>query len=267
MIVISTDIVLASDEQEVNDCNPRIGWHNVVTPNNLFSDEGSTTLANLGNPATFLKWEADTASDQSVGVVLGAAQTVNYFGIAAHNLGTIGAQIQLESSNDGMAYSPVSDQFLVADDRAFIHEFEDAFAQYYRLAITDASAPPEIAVLYIGQMLRVQRRIYVGHSPFTLAPVTRVSSGKSESGQFLGRVVRSTTYETSLEVDNLTASWVRQRLEPFILAAADTPFFWSWRPCSYPTEVGFAWATGDPQLTNTRANGMMTLSLSMQGIR
>lgn len=268
MIVISPDIVLDSDEQEINDCNPRIGWRNVISDGALFSDEGAATLANLGNPATFLKWTADSNATQSVGVTLSSAQTVNYFGVAAHNLGSIGATIKLQSSPDGMdPWTDISDEQLVSTDQAFISEFEDAFALHYRLLISSPSAPPSIGVLYIGEILRVQRRIYVGHSPMTLNPRTRVSSGKSESGQFLGRVVRSTTYETALEVDNLTASWVRQRLDPFMLAAADTPFFWAWRPCSYPDEVGFAWATDDPSVANARSNGMMTFNVKMQGIR
>jgi hypothetical protein len=43
-------------------------------------------------------------------------------------------------------------------------------------------------------------------------------------------------------------------------------FFWAWRPNPYPFEVGYGWATEDPEVSNTRANGMMDFRMPLQGI-
>jgi len=266
-IVIHQDLTLAGDEQDVTNCNPRIGYDTVVTAGTVTSDQGAATRINLANPSTYLKWTADNNGTQSVGATLVAARTVNYYGIAAHNLGTASAVITFQSSINGVDWTDVTDGVLLQNDTAMIEEFEDQFAAYYRILIEGATVAPSIGVLYIGRMLRMQRRIYVGHSPFVLQRRTVVSSGKSENGQFLGRVVRSTTYETKVQMQNLTPTWVRQRLDPFLALAADTPFFWSWRPCEYPTEVGFAWTKNDPSVSNQRPNGMMDFNMDIQGIR
>ena len=266
-IIIHQDLTLAADEQDITDCNPRIGYDNIVTSSTVVTDQGAATRINLANPATYLKWTADNNATQKVGANLIAAKTVNYYGIAAHNLGSAGAVVTFQTSINGVDWVNVTAGVLLQNNLAMIEEFPDQFAAYYRLQISGATIAPSIGVLYMGRMLRVQRRIYVGHSPFVLQRKTVVSSGKGESGQFLGRVVRSTTYETDVTVQNLTPTWVRQRLDPFLALAADTPFFWSWRPCAYPTEVGFAWTTGDPNTSNTRPNGMMDFKMGIQGIR
>lgn len=266
-IIIHEDITLGIDEQDITDCNPRIGYDNIVLPTTVTADQGAASLPNLANPATYLVWTADSIAAQSIGANLLAARTVNYYGIAAHNLGTAGATITFQSSVNGVDWVDVTPGVLLQTNFAMIEEFADEFAQFYRLRITGATVIPSVGVLYIGKMLRVQRRIYVGHAPMVLNRKTIVNSGKSETGQFLGRVVRSTTFETQVQVMNLKASWVRQKLDPFLAVAADRPFFWSWRPCSYPSEVGYAWTMKDPDVTNTRPNGMMDFSMSLQGIR
>lgn len=267
MIVIHDDIVLAGDELEITDCNPRIGYDTIVTPATVTSDQGAASRVNMANPATYLRWTADNINEQHIGATLFAARSVNYYGLAAHNLGSAGAVITFQSSVNGVDWVDVTDGVLLQNDFAMIEEFEDQFAAFYRIKIEGATIIPSVGVFYIGKMLRVQRRIYVGHAPFTLQRQSKVSSGFSENGQFLGRVVRSTTYETDIRVQNLTPAWVRQKLDPFLALAADRPFFWSWRPCDYPTEVGFAWTTRDPETVNARPNGMMDFRMQIQGIR
>lgn len=270
-IVISDDVVLSAADiaSGINGNNPRIGYHNLVTAANVAAEteDPDFPATNLANPATYLKWRADSStSDVSVGVTLSPANTVNYFAIAGHNLGTIGAEYVFEYFN-GSTWADLTTPAIPANDYAIIHEFPDTFASQFRLRITATGDPPEIAVLYVGSILRLQRRIYVGHTPIVFGRDSTVSSGFSEEGQFLGRVVRRRMYQSSVSMQNLTASWYRTYLDPFFHAAVATPFFWAWRPSTYPTEVGYAWLTSDGAMSNQRSNGMVQMDFKMQGIR
>jgi hypothetical protein len=271
-IVISGDIVLSAEAvaSGINGDNPRIGYHNLVTDATVFADEEDPDYPafNMANPATYLKWRGiDTTSEQSVGVHLAPAQTVNYFAIARHNLGSIGSEYVFEYSNNGTTWTELTTPRIPADDYAIIHEFPDTFAQHFRLTMASNGDAPEIAVMHIGRILTLQRRIYVGHTPLVYGRDTTVSVGVSEEGEFLGRVVRRRMYQSQVQMGNITASWYRTYLDPFFHAAASQPFFWAWRPETYPLEVGYAWLNGDGRVTNQRANGMMEISFSMQGIR
>lgn len=270
-IVISDDVVLSAEAiaAGITGNNPRIGWHNIVTEANVFADleDPDFPAVNLANPATYLKWKGEsTTSEQSVGVTLSPAQTVNYFAIARHNLGTIGAEYVFEYSTNGSTWTPLTAPQVPANDNVLMHEFPDTFASHFRLLMTSNADAPEIAVLYIGQILRLERRIYVGHAPIVFGRDTTVSVGVSEEGEFLGRVVRRRMYQSAVTMGNLTPAWYRTYLDPFFHAAAAIPFFWAWRPGGYPLEVGYAWLEGDGKMSNQRPNGMVEMSFQMQGI-
>lgn len=265
-IVISDSVVLALGDDAPN---PRIGWHNLVTESNVSADEEDADypIENLANPVTYLYWKGTSTSEQAVTVTLAEAATVNYIGVARHNFGSSGAQYVVESSADGESWTELHDPRVPANDFALIHEFDDEFAQHFRVNITPGSAAPEIGVLYVGAITRLQRKVYVGHVPFPFGRKTTVSSGFSEDGQFLGRVVRRLTYEGAIELKHLTPAWVRSTLDPFIEVAASRPYFWAWKPVTYPLEVGYAWMNGDADVQNMLPNGMMSASWRFQGIR
>jgi hypothetical protein len=271
MIYISDSVVLSSAllAQGITGNNPRIGWHNLVTQNNVFADEEDTDhpVSYMGNPATYLYWRGETTSAQVAGFSLSSAQTVNYIALARHNLGTIGAQIQLESSTDGGNWDPMTDPQILPNDNSLIREFDDTFASHFRVSIGAGSAAPEIGVMYSGEMLRLQRRMYVGHTPLVYGRQSDVSTSFSEEGHFLGRVVRKRMYKSSVSMENITADFYRDEIDPFFHEAVEKPFFIAWRPLSYPSETGYVWLTADPSMSNRRANGMVGIDFQFQGIR
>lgn len=268
MIVISSSVVL-SPTGAVDARNPRIGWHNLVSATNVSADEEAEDepAVNIANPATYLRWRGETTNEQSVQVSLTAARDVNYFAIAKHNLGSSGATLTFQYSTDGSTWIEVTAPQVLNTDYVVMHEFDPVFASFFRLLITPGSEPPSIAVLYIGETLVLQRRIYVGHTPMPFGRKTTVSNGRSESGEFLGRVLRREFLESSADLKNITPQWYRQYMEPFIKSARTQPFFFAWRPQSYPGEVCYAWLSDDARMSNQLPNGFVQCSFSMQGIR
>jgi hypothetical protein len=247
--------------------NPLIGWHNVVEIDNITADQESSSapVTQLANPATYNPWSGNTAAAQSVTVSLDEAQSIDYVGIARHNLGSAGISYFIEYSDDGSAWTQAG-AATPDDDGQIMHVFEAVSAQYWRVRMSAGTLPPSMAVLYFGLVLQVTRRIYVGHTPLTMGRSTTIESGRSEDGNYLGRVVRRRLFETTIQIDNLDPAWYRSNFDPFAEAAEDTPFFFAWRPNSYPDEVGFVWAMRDIKPENQRSNGMMQVSFPVQGI-
>lgn len=267
-IVISSSVVL-SDTESVDARNPRICYHNLITSANITADEEAEDepAVNIANPSTYLKWRGETTSEQAVYVTLSNAEEVNYFALAKHNFGSTGATITFQSSTDNSTWTDVTEPRILSSDNVVIHEFDTVFARYFRLLIEPGSEAPSMAVMFIGMTLVLQRRFYVGHTPLTLSRATTVSNGRSEAGQFLGRHLRREFLETSVDLQNLTPTWYRQKFDPFVEHASTKPFFFAWRPQQYPSEVGYAWLKGDVRPTNQRANGMMQVSFAMEAIR
>lgn len=266
MIVTPTNLVLSDTYDTGN--NPIVGYNNLAPSGTLTatSAESSYPITNLKNPATFLEWRATSTATQTISLTTNS-QDVDYVAIARHNIGSIGATIKIEgSTNSGSSwFELVPDSYLV-DDTPALFRFTKQVLTNVRAVIAGASSAPRIAVLYAGALLVMQRRVYVGHSPMQLNHDTKVLTGMSENGNFLGRVILSETIAASVSLSNVTPAFVRNSLKPFMLDAKVNPFFFAWRPQSYPLEVGYAWLTSDPRFSNTGSNGLMSADFEMKAI-
>jgi hypothetical protein len=109
----------------------------------------------------------------------------------------------------------------------------------------------------------MQRGLYGGHSPINLSRVTVSRSNRSEGGQFLGRYIVRSGFKTSAEWGHLTASWYRENFDPFVESATQYPFFFAWRPETFPDEVAYCWTDGDIQPANMGIKTLMSVGINI----
>lgn len=269
-VVLSHSLILKLDP-EVDGSSPAapmIGWDNKVSGRSITAT--SQMLEHpadvMGNPSTAEYWAATSAADQTITVALAGAPTeVSYIGLARHNLGSSQTTVRVMCKTGG-EWVQVLPDFIPADDSVLFARIEPVMAEEFQLILTGSNKPVRIAVLSAGRVLLLQRNIYVGHTPLPYGREVKLSSGVSESGQFQGRIVMGMSHSTSVSLKHLTPDWYRRELDPFIEASAELPFFFAWRPNDYPFEVGYCWMKGMPEPTNQLNNGMMEISLSMEGI-
>lgn len=267
MLVISKSLVLTSPDQfSVN--NPVIGYQNLVTPANLSASSADASgfypITNAANPATYTKWKAGSSAAQTITIIPG--DETEFVGIARHNLGSQQISLLVEGSFDGVTFTTLVDEQLFPNDSPVLARFTRQNYQVLRLTLGAGLAPAQIAVIYAGPLLTLQRRIYVGHTPITMGRKRTITSGMSESAQFLGRILVSEGRASAVSAKNMTPDWYREYFDPFIDAAGEIPFFFAWRPEDYPLEVGYCWLAADPNPSNSTANGMMAVDLSIAGI-
>ena len=260
MIIIPNDATLPN--------NPRLGWRNFVTYSNVdaSSEADGFPAINLGNPATYLKWRASSAAAQTIVIDLATETEIDYIGIARHNFGTAGIAYTVESSDNASTWTERSIGE-PEDDRVIFHEFASATARYWRLSLDAGSAAAEMAILYLGRVTILERRLYVGHTPITMGRRRQTSTGRSERGEFLGRIRLSETLESTIAMQNIDPDWYRDELDGLIEDEDLNPFFWAWRPSDFPEEAAFAWSMGDIVPVNQRSNGMMQFEARIQAIR
>lgn len=271
MIVVSRNISLAPTDPQswLDENSPLIAWHNVILDTTTTADSEDTDFpaVNVANPASYLKWKSLTTDIQYFTIHFEDVEPeeTDYIAIAGHNLGSTRTSVKVETFIDG-AWTELVQEVMPADDTVIIFRYTRGAYGDIRFKFGIGTAPPELAVVYLGRILVLQRRIYVGHIPITYGRSTEVVNGMSESGVFLGRIILRETNGTSFTMNNIMPDWYRTYMDPFIQAAREYPFFFSWRPGDYPLETGFAWITNNPQPSNARANGMMQITLQMGGV-
>lgn len=266
MIVISSGLVITLAAAGTSN-QPQVGYENLVTVTNLSATQADADfpVTNLANPATSNHWLATSAIEQVITSAITNVDAVDYVGIAGHNFGTEQIAVSVEG-NDGGGFAEIVGPIIPTDDRPLVLRFTPDILTSIRVRLTAGNGIPRAAVVYVGKLLGLQRNIGVGHTPFPYGRVTNVANEMSESGQFLGRIIVGSQVESRVSMQNITPAWYRSNLDPFILASRALPFFFAWRPGSYPQEVGYASMTNNPRPVNQRSNGMMSIDLEMVGV-
>jgi len=239
----------------------RIGYQNLtygLTPTASTSAAGFPAIA-ATYPTTFEFWKP-TALPAAWGIDFGSAKTVDYCGLVGD---LNGATVEIQSSSNFSTWT-TRGTIGPTTDRINMALFLPVEARYWRLLVTVAI--PSIAVVYLGQALAMQRKIYQGHTPLTLSRMTELSNNMSDGGQYLGRSVIRKGAQTSCDWSHLTADWYRANFDPFVKAARTAPFFIGWRPESYPNELGYVWTDNDIAPQNTGPKNYMSVGVSFMGL-
>ncbi|MFA5387041.1 MAG: hypothetical protein WC322_01440 [Candidatus Paceibacterota bacterium] len=273
-VVVSSSIVIAQDTEYAlsNANNPLIGYQNLTTINNITAswENALFPATNLANVSTSSLWKSGGIGEVYIDIIVDTAELVDYVGIARHNFGSGNIPVSIYGLVDNLEsptnYVELVDDVLLPNDGPALFRFTPQALYGVRIRLQAGDLLPQAAVVYVGKLLVLQRRIYVGHTPINYGRRTNIVSARSESGNFLGRVIVGESTETSVLMKNITASWYRNYLDAFVVDAQENPFFFAWRPSTYPREVGYAWLTGDPKPVNSRVNGMMEIDLKMNGI-
>jgi hypothetical protein len=271
MIVFSSSLVLAAQSDPAIDLNaPVFGYRSAVNIETIAATdaEAGYPASNLANVSTAAFWRAaNNSGTKYLTVTPTPAQELDYIAVAVHNFGSAGIAVRVEGKEAPEdSWSVLVAEFMPVNDNSLILRFDKTTYAGIRLRLAAGSEPAQAAVVYCGVILTSQRRVYVGHSPMNLGPTTEVVNGRSEQGNFLGRIVTGEYLSGSVSLSNLSPSWVRSELAPFIRAAKETPFFFAWRPAQYPDETAYCALTNDPKPSNERSNGMMSVGFEFEGV-
>lgn len=270
-VVISSSFVLTqSDEFPITEDHPIIGWHNIVTPVNISGDteEAGYPASNLANPATHLEWRAEDDSEQYLTVTTGYVDGIDYVAIAKHNLSSaeIPVSVGYFDTSSPPVWIELVEEVMLSDDGPVIFRFTLQSRDVVKIKFGTGSAPARAAVVYVGTLLTLERKIYVGHTPMPHGRKNEVLNGMSETGNFLGRIVLGSWRESTIPLSLISPEWYREYMDPFLAVAVSTPFFFAWRPQAYPLEAGFSYLIEDPMPTPQGPSNRIAFDLKVRGV-
>jgi hypothetical protein len=259
-ILISDALVLSGVLVEGN--KPIIAYQNNVTFSSITATSSTNAgpITNAANPATSFVWRATSNATQVI-TINNSGAPVNYIGIARHNLNQAGLTAEVRFNGVVVLTAQA-----VQDNQALLIYFDEASPDTITITLAGATIAPTIGVIYAGLTMRLERSLYVGHTPITYARDRKTINGMSENGQYLGEIVVRESKQTQVSIQNLHADWYRTTLDPFFALSPRVPCFFAWRPDGYPSEVGYCWIEGEPKVSNQLSNGMMQASWVFRGL-
>jgi hypothetical protein len=132
-----------------------------------------------------------------------------------------------------------------------------------RVKLVPAGIAPSAAVLYAGELLTLEQGVQAPHTPLPYGRARNITTGRSESGEYLGRIESGAQRRSKADIRNLTPAFYRGHVDPFLVNGG--PFFFVWAPQEYPDEVGYAWCTNDP-VPVPELDGRIGITLELEAI-
>jgi hypothetical protein len=277
-VITSPDVLIdTSPLAQFGPDSPLIGYRNEIVPGGVVATSSAAGFpaSNLANPSTYRHWRSASVTAGQMLTFTGLSpDDVNFLGIAAHNFGSAAIPIRLEGFDAGTAtWIDLLPETTPPNDAPVIFRFPVQNITGLRVIFGEdvvtppvLNAAPRAAVAYAGLLVRLERKLWIDHTPISYGRIARIANGRSESGNFLGRIVLNERFESTANIQFITPTHYRSEIDPFIAASKEVPFFFAWRPASYPNETGYAWMMNDPKVTHAAPHGLMQIELQMQGL-
>lgn len=269
-LIVSDAIVLSEAEAALDADSPLFGWHNIVSPANIAADhaDASYPITNAANPQTHSEWRSTSPALQYITITTGYVEEIDYVGIAGHNFSSGEIAVTIGYLDGSSVFQTLVQEVMLPNDGPAVFRFTPQSLSNVKIKLAAGSDEPVAAVVYCGKLLVGERRLYEGHAPLPHARKTSVVNNMSESGKYLGSHVLGAWRATTIELKNLSPDWVRDYLDEFLEFASErNPFFFVWRPETYPRECGYCWATDDPTPpTPASPNNLLTFSMRVSGV-
>lgn len=208
-----------------------------------------------GGPAQ--TWTLEAPADAELDTVM----------IAAHNLGSIGATVAIQTSATMGGAFTTRATVTPPDNSTIAVMFNTAGGSAHtvrrvRLSITGASAPIAIGIIRAGCALQMPHPVFGGVRPFGLSRVTEAQMVLSERGQWLGRTGKFVAMAGQVEWSLLPAAWYRASFEPFARTLPLHPFGLILNAEKMPESVGWCWTDADAQPGNSGVLDFVSVGLS-----
>ncbi len=248
---------------------------NVVTATS-FSDQTGFEVTSVIDAKEYTLYKAADANDQYVQLDYGTSVTINCIGIASHNLGTIGADIQVETSNNAAFTSAVTEVlavFSVADDKQIFRTVTTSTKRYVRFNFTNRpSAAIEIGVVMAGTKIIFPFAINDSNNWDGSASSQITQTPVNDSGQGLNSVVTYEKLNLRAQFKFLPISFIdgtNYTLFYDFWGKFKKNFFWVWNESRAINETHFVRLTGNYSRNNpyTVATTHRNLTLDMTGRR
>lgn len=201
-------------------------------------------------------WTLVTTADADIDCVFIAAHNLSGKTVTISTAATVGG-----THTDRATVSPT-------DNTTIAILFNDTGTAYtireVKVTVNDGT-DVAIGIIRAGLALQMPIPIYGGHRPLNLNRVTEAQQQFSETGQWLGRIIKRRAVTSAYEWEYLTPSWYDTYFEPFAQTLPLQPFCIAGNPSKIASDVGFVWTDRDVEPVQMGVQAFRSVSLNVTG--
>ena len=132
-----------------------------------------------------------------------------------------------------------------------------------RVKVTAGTGSLLIRQAIVGEVMEAERGQWASATNPNFYQGIQVTNTISQNGSLLGRSIKRLERKGKIQLDHLSAAWVRSTWEPFSQHMARYPFVYSWNPRDYPTEIAWAFSQGIKAPSHTQ-NGLLSVDVPVR---
>lgn len=246
------------------DSLPTILWNNVFTSGTLAASSQATDYPkeNAVSEATYDAWKP-TALPASLSIDKGSATAVDCAALVAHNCGTSGNTVSIQSSTDNVNWTTRS-SVTPTDDTTIFFLFTSASARYWRFYFTGGTAPI-VGVAMAGARFNFPAGVVAPYKPVWLSQTYELLTSTTLGGQFLGNRVLRTGGQTTINLVAVNRTFGETTILPFREHYnSGKAFVWAAGPSVFSKDVGYVWRTEGSVLAPTFDETGIWMSVGME---
>lgn len=209
-------------------------------------------------------WQTSSPGEHNVTASFASAQSGDAYAIHKHNLSDLGITVRLQTSPDGIVFTTVvgSDQTPTTNRTLFFVMPASVSARFWRLQFSGhTSGTLRIAQLFVGPAFKIFQGPNIGFTPPPLGLDDDFLNSRADGGDFIGRSLIRRGLRSAFSISPIPEAWVRSFWLPFLEAAEEHPFYYSWDNLNFPTEVAYCYTVG--KVPPPRYNNPLHFSISL----
>jgi hypothetical protein len=246
------------------DSLPTILSDNIFTSGTL---SASTEAAgypkeNAVSEATYNAWKP-TALPATLSIDKGVAVSVNSAALVAHNCGTSGNTVEVQSSTDNTTWTTRA-TVVPTDDTTILMLFTAVSARYWRFRFTNGSAP-FVGVAMAGARFNFPAGVLPPYTPVWLSQTYELLTATTVGGQFLGNRILRQGGQTTINLVSVERNFAETTILPFREHYnSGKAFVWAAGPSIFTKDVGYVWRTEGSVLAPTFDETGSWMSVGME---
>jgi len=209
-------------------------------------------------------WQTSATGEHLINVGFPQTEVGQCYALHKHNLADLGITVELQTSDDAETWATVSGSATAPINNKtifFVMEAQESHKFWRLRLIGHTSGTLRIAQIFIGPTFETFTGPNIGWTPPNLALNDKLLNSESDGGDFLGRSLIRRGSMTGFTIQTIPDSWVRQFWEPFMFAAEEHPFYYSWDAVNFPSEVAYCYLQGRIDHPSYSSHRHMTIAL------
>lgn len=245
----------------------RILYKSILLDSSIDVSSGSNG-ENVLIPNTADRWVLTSSGSDRVTFTMPENRIIDTVSIGAHNISSIGATVEVlyDADDGGGGLISIGKKTPTENTALMFHASSGVSARRVQVSITNGSGGLFVGSVYAGVALQMQRPFFSGHTPINLSAVTDYFSSRTETGNFIGREIRSREFKTSAAWNNLGDNWYRTYFQPFVESAKTLPFYFAWNLDQHPNDVGYCMTSADIAPSYSGVRDLFSVSFDMIGV-